>query len=264
MGVVNVTPDSFSDGGLHLQTGAAISHGLRLADAGADIVDVGGESTRPGAAPVAASEEAARVVPVVAALADAGIVVSIDTSKPVVAAAAIDAGAAIVNDVTALADPAMAGVVADSGAGLVLMHMQGTPRTMQVDPHYDDVVSEVRDHLLERAATAEAAGIPRQRICLDPGIGFGKLLEHNLELLRRLDVLVGCGYPVMVGTSRKAFLGSLTGGLPPEDRDEVTGATVALAIDRGAAVVRVHNVAVTARMARVVDAIVRNRDDGGG
>jgi len=257
MGIVNVTPDSFSDGGRFLAHDAAIAHGLAMAAAGADMVDVGGESTRPGADGVPVAAEIDRVVPVVRVLASDGVVVSIDTSKAEVAAAALDAGAAIVNDVTALGDPQMAGVVADSGAGLVLMHMLGDPRTMQDDPRYDDVVTEVRDYLLMKASVAEQAGISRQAICLDPGIGFGKGLGHNLDLMAGIGMLAGTGYPVLVGASRKAWIAHLLGDLPVEERDPPTVAAHTMAIAGGASVIRVHDVVMGLRSARVADAIVR-------
>jgi dihydropteroate synthase len=243
MGVVNVTPDSFSDGGEFLDENAAVAHCRRLLDEGADILDVGGESTRPGAEPVEAGEELRRVLPVVRAAAGMGARVSIDTAKADVARAAIDAGAAIVNDVSALRfDPALAGVVADARAECCLMHMQGEPRTMQADPRYDDVVADVRAFLEGRMAFAVAEGIAEERIWLDPGIGFGKTLEHNLELLRRLDEIVAIGRPVVIGTSRKSFLGRLTGR---DEKGRVPGtiATNVLALERGAQVFRVHDVA---------------------
>lgn len=257
MGIVNVTPDSFSDGGRFFEAERAISLGLRLAAEGADIVDVGGESTRPGADPVEAAEEIRRVLPVVETLSDAGLTVSIDTAKAEVAQAALESGAAIVNDVSALGSKDMAAVVAGHQAGLVLMHMQGTPRTMQTDPTYDDVVAEVRDFLVERAALAIRSGVAPDHIAVDPGIGFGKTLEHNLALLRHLDVLVGTGYPVLIGASRKSFLGALTGEEDPEDRDIATAATSALAVAAGVSVVRVHNVAVSRPAVQVADAMVR-------
>lgn len=262
MGVLNVTPNSFSDGGRFLDRRAAIRHGLELWAEGADLVDVGGESTRPGSEGVPAGEELGRVLPVVEALAEEGVVVSIDTTKPEVAGPALEAGAAVVNDVAALGDRAMAGLVAELGAGLVLMHMQGTPRTMQEDPRYDDVVGEVRDFLVARAREAEAAGIPPERICIDPGIGFGKLLEHNLALLAHLGELVDTGYPVLVGTSRKSFIGRILDGARVEEREEGTAATLALAVAAGAAVVRVHDVAAARRVVRVADAIVRASQEG--
>jgi dihydropteroate synthase len=257
MGVLNVTPDSFSDGGRYPSLEAAIAHGRTMADAGADLIDVGGESTRPGAEPVTLDDELARVVPLVAALAADGLAVSIDTAKPEVAGAALAAGAVVVNDVTGLGHPEMAPLVAERSAGLVIMHMQGEPRTMQSDPHYDDVVAEVGDFLVDRAGRAEAAGVRRDRIAIDPGIGFGKTFQHNLELLRHLQTLVATGYPVLLGASRKAFLGRILGGsVPAAERDAATGATVALAIEQGVAAVRVHNVAMTAQIARTVEAIM--------
>ena len=264
MGIVNVTPDSFSDGGRFLGTEAAIAHGLAMAEAGADIVDVGGESTRPGAAEVGAPEELDRVLPVVAALAEAGAVVSIDTSKAEVAEAALAAGAVIVNDVTALGDPNMAEVVRDAGAGLVLMHMLGSPRTMQDDPRYDDVVAEVKAFLAERAAFAESSGIARAAICVDPGIGFGKTLEHNLTLLAAVEELANLGYPVLIGASRKSWIPHLLGDVPVEEREPPTVAAHALAIAHGATVIRVHDVVAGLRSARVASAIVRagNRRNG--
>jgi dihydropteroate synthase len=258
MGVVNVTPDSFSDGGLFLDPARAIAHGHALADEGADILDIGGESTRPGAAPVGADEELRRVLPVIEGLAAGTGRISIDTSKAAVAAAALDAGAGLVNDVTALrGDPAMVGVVADSGSDCCLMHMRGEPRTMQDDPRYDDVVCEVKAFLSERLAFAVANGIPEDKIILDPGIGFGKTAEHNLELLRRLDELVALGRPVLVGFSRKSFLGRITG----RDVGERVASTVAvnvLAYERGATLFRVHDVAPTRDALAVAAATVRS------
>ena len=259
MGVVNVTPDSFSDGGRFFDVTEAIAHGRRLAALGADVVDVGGESTRPGAPPVSAEDELGRVIPVVRALADDGVVVSADTAKAEVAAEAVAAGAEIVNDVSALSDPAMPAVVAETGAGLVLMHMKGTPATMQDDPQYGDVTAEVRDTLLERAAFAESSGIDRARICLDPGIGFGKSIDHNLALLRGLKVLTSTGYPILVGTSRKSFIGKLAGLSNPADRDAATAGTTALAVAAEVFCVRVHDVPGNLQSARVADAIVRSR-----
>lgn len=258
MGIVNVTPDSFSDGGIHLDTTAAIAHGLALAAAGADIVDVGGESTRPGADPVPIDVERERVLPVVTALAHEGIVVSIDTAKAELADEALDAGAEIINDVTAARDPAMVEVMARTGAGVVLMHMQGTPRTMQINPQYDDVVAEVGDFLVERARVVEAAGVDRSSVAVDPGIGFGKTVVHNTELLRRLGELVARGYPVLLGASRKAFLGTITGAEAP-NRDIATAATTALAVAAGAACVRVHGVEASRQAAAVAWAVSRSR-----
>ncbi len=242
MGIVNVTPDSFSDGGLYLDPEAAVSHGLELLDEGADLVDLGGESTRPGAGPVAPEEELRRVTPVVERLAERATV-SIDTSKAVVAEAAIGAGAAMVNDVTALrGDPEMAAACAEAGVEVVLMHMLGEPRTMQEAPVYGDVVEEVLEFLLERARVAEEAGIARERIWIDPGIGFGKTAEHNFALLAATDRFVETGYRVLVGPSRKRFIGSLDGS----GEDERVGGTVAaclVAARKGASAVRVHDVA---------------------
>jgi dihydropteroate synthase len=243
MGVVNVTPDSFSDGGEFLEPQRAVAHGERLMAEGADILDVGGESTRPGADPVSADEELRRVLPVVEGLANQGVPLSIDTAKAQVARAAIDVGASIVNDVSALRfDPELAAVVAQAGTECCLMHMLGEPRTMQRDPRYDDVVSDVKAFLEERLAFAIAQGIPEERIWLDPGIGFGKTLAHNLELLRRLDEIVAIGRPVVVGTSRKSFLGKLTGR---GEKQRLPGsiATNVLALERGGSIFRVHDVA---------------------
>ena len=259
MGVLNVTPDSFSDGGRFTDPEAAIEHAMGMVEAGADIVDVGGESARPGAAAVTEADEASRTLPVVGALAGSGVIVSIDTSKPSVAAAAIEAGASIVNDVTGLRDADMLAVLASSDVGVVIMHMLGTPRTMQQNPHYEDVVVEVRDHLLARADLAVAAGIGVERIVIDPGIGFGKTLEHNLALLANIDLLVETGYPVLVGASRKSFIGTLSGVSKPGERDGPTAAAHALAIAGGARVIRVHDVTVGRGSARVADAIVAAR-----
>jgi dihydropteroate synthase len=247
MGIVNVTPDSFSDGGLYLDPGAAVVHGLELADAGAAILDVGGESTRPGAMPVGADEELRRVVPVIEELASAedapGVELSVDTSKARVASEALKRGATLVNDVTALrGDPEMAAVIAEHEADCCLMHMRGEPRTMQDDPHYDDVVSDVKAFLEERLAFAVANGIAESRVILDPGIGFGKTTAHNLELIRRLDELVALGRPVMIGASRKSFIGRITGRSDPAEREAGTVAINVLAFARGATVFRVHDV----------------------
>jgi dihydropteroate synthase len=259
MGIVNVTPDSFSDGGRFLATTDAVAHGRRLLDEGADLLDVGGESTRPGAEPVAPDDELARVVPVVRALAQGGARVSIDTSKLEVAEAAVRAGARYVNDVTAFrAEPDLAGFVADAKVDCCLMHMRGEPRTMQDDPRYDDVVDDVRAHLEERMAFAVAEGVKEERIELDPGIGFGKTVEHNLELLRRLDELTTLGRPIVVGTSRKGFLGRLT-GREPDERVPGTIATNVLALERGASVFRVHDVAAVRDALTVAAATLQPR-----
>jgi dihydropteroate synthase len=262
MGIVNVTPDSFSDGGRFLAHDAAIAHGLAMAEAGADLIDLGGESTRPGADDVPAADEIDRVIPVAEALSARGVLVSIDTSKAEVAAAAVAAGAVAINDVTALGDPDMAPLAAETGAGIVLMHMLGTPRTMQADPHYDDVVAEVGEFLEARAVTARAAGIDRDAICIDPGIGFGKTLDHNLALLGGIEALTGLGYPVLVGASRKSWMTHLLGEMTPEERDPLTAAAHALAIAGGASMVRVHDVVMGLRSARIADAIVRSVAEG--
>ena len=262
MGVVNVTPDSFSDGGLYLDSERAIEHGGELAAQGADILDVGGESTRPGAAGVSPTEELERVGPVVEALAGEGgpdVPVSVDTSKLAVAEAALQAGASMVNDVTALrAEPQLAGLCADRGCELVLMHMLGTPRTMQEDPRYEDVVDDVKAFLAERIEFAVAAGVEEERIYVDPGIGFGKTVEHNLELLRRLRELRDLGRPIVIGTSRKSFIGRLTG----REVGERLGGTIAsnvAALLGGADVFRVHEVAEVRQALSVAEAILGRR-----
>ena len=245
MGVVNVTPDSFSDGGRYLDAAAAIAHGRSLVAEGADILDVGGESTRPGAPSVPEDEELRRVMPVIEGLmaSGCGARISIDTSKRGVAARALDAGATLVNDVTALrGDPGMAGVIAAADAECCLMHMLGDPRTMQDDPRYDDVVGDIKAFLGERMAFAVDAGIAPERILIDPGIGFGKTVAHNLELLARLGVFLDLGRPLVIGTSRKSFLGRLT-GREVDERVAATIATCVLAYERGARVFRVHDVA---------------------
>lgn len=244
MGILNVTPDSFSDGGRFHSADEAIAQALVLADAGADIIDVGGESSRPGAEPVALEEELARVVPVVAGLRGrCQAAVSVDTTKAAVARAALAAGASIVNDISACtADPDMVEIVKASGAGVVLMHMQGTPRTMQVAPRYDDVVAEVRTYLADRARALLAAGVGAAHIAVDPGIGFGKTPTHNLQLLAQLEALVALGYPVAVGLSRKRLLGTLT-GRPVEARLAGGLAGLAWCVAHGAGIMRVHDVA---------------------
>jgi len=247
MGVVNVTPDSFSDGGEWFETDAAVTHGLALVAEGAAILDVGGESTRPGAAPVEEEEELRRVLPVVERLRAAGARVSIDTSKLGVAEAAVARGADYVNDVTAFrAAPELAGFVADAGVDCCLMHMLGDPRTMQDDPRYEDVVDDVRAFLEKRVAFAVREGVKEERIMVDPGIGFGKTLVHNLTLIDRLHELCSIGRPIVIGTSRKSFLGRLTGRTDPHERVAGTVATNVLALERGASVFRVHDVAANA------------------
>ncbi|MCE9614600.1 MAG: dihydropteroate synthase [Lentisphaerae bacterium] len=246
MGILNVTPDSFSDGGLYQDPGAAVEQALRLAAEGADIIDIGGESTRPGAAPVPTEVELSRVMPVLEGLRGrCQAALSVDTTKAVVAQAALAAGAHIVNDVSAcMADPDMVEVLRAAGAGVVLMHMRGTPRTMQLDPHYGDVVAEVRRHLAERAQALMEAGVDAGQIALDPGIGFGKTVAHNTRLLARLEALVDLGHPVVVGLSRKSLVGALT-GRPATERLAGSLAGLVWCADRGAAVLRVHDVAAS-------------------
>ena len=256
MGVINVTPDSFSDGGIHLDPVAATDAGRQMMEQGADVVDIGGESTRPGAEAVPVDEELRRVLPVVETLVSAGALVSIDTSKPEVAKAALAAGAEIVNEVTAAAAPGMPEVLADSGAGVVLMHMKGTPRTMQHDPTYDDVVSEVAEFLGSRAQQLIAAGVDRASIAIDPGIGFGKTVTHNLELIEGLGKLAGMGFPVVLGASRKSFLGRVAGIKDATQRDGATAVTTALGFERGARVFRVHDVASSRAALSLAAAIV--------
>jgi len=257
MGVLNITPDSFYDGGRHVEPEAAVDHGLALVEDGADILDIGGESTRPGSDPVPAEEEIRRVLPVLAALRPrTKALLSVDTTKPNVARTALEAGADIINDIDAASlDPRLLRLAADSGAGFVLMHMKGVPKTMQVNPTYDDVAAEVRSFLAEKLDIAEAYGLDRERVVVDPGIGFGKRLEDNLELIRRLDVLAGLDRPVLVGVSRKSFIGKIL-NLPPDDRLEGTLAAAILSLARGAHILRVHDVRAARRAALVADAIL--------
>lgn len=254
MGIVNVTPDSFSDGG-RVAPEDAVAHGLSLLDQGADVLDVGGESTRPGSLPVSADEELRRILPVIRALAERGAVVSVDTNKPEVAEAAVAAGAVLINDITGLRHGAMLDVAARLGVPVVAMHMQGTPQTMQDDPRYEDVVAEVRAFLLEAALRARARGV---KVMIDPGPGFGKTVEHNLTLLRHLDQLHVEGCPTLLATSRKGFIGKVL-DLPVGERLEGTLATLALGVARGADMVRVHDVKAAVRTVRMADAIVRGR-----
>jgi len=258
MGIVNVTPDSFFDGGRFLDPEAAVAHALRLVQEGADLLDIGAESTRPGSVPVEEAEERRRLIPVVAAVAKAvSVPISVDTSKAVVAKAAIDAGAVIVNDVTALrGDPAMVDLIAMSGAGVVLMHMQGTPQTMQLAPRYHDVVEEVGDFLAEQVRFAMERGVTKGQIMLDPGIGFGKTLAHNLDLLAQLRTFTKLGLPLLVGPSRKAFIGQLVEH-SMQDRAWGTAGVIALAVEQGANVLRVHDVAAMKDVVRVAAAISR-------
>ena len=261
MGIVNVTPDSFSDGGHFLDAGRAVEHGLELAAAGAAVLDVGGESTRPGSQPVPADEQQRRIVPVIRRLAaESGVPVSVDTADASVAAAALEAGAAVVNDVTAGRDPAMMPLVAEARAGYVFMHMQGTAATMQIDPRYDDVVAEVGSFLAERRQAALEAGIPAGGLMADPGLGFGKTVAHNLTLLARLDEIISAaGVPVLVGPSRKGFIGGAGGApgapLPVDQREDATLATVVWALDHGASMVRVHEVAPAVQAVRLLRAV---------
>ena len=257
MGVLNVTPDSFSDGGRFLDHEDAVKQALRMVEDGADLVDVGGESTRPGSDPVPADEERRRVVPIVERLArEVEVPISIDTRRAEVAAAAVEAGAKIVNDVTAGRDPEMFDVVRSSGAALVLMHMKGEPKTMQEAPHYDDVVREVHDYLGERVEAAVAAGIGREAISVDPGLGFAKTTPHSLVLMKHTDALLDLGRPVLVGPSRKSFIGDVLGTEVGERAEGTVGAACYM-VGKGAHIVRVHDVRETVRAVRVVDAILR-------
>jgi dihydropteroate synthase len=259
MGIVNVTSDSFSDGAMLASADDAVAHGARLVDEGADLVDVGGESTRPGSDPIEADEELLRVVPVIEGLVKArpGTPLSVDTRKPEVASAALDAGASVVNDIAGGRNSALLETVSRTGAGVVLMHMRGEPKTMQDDPRYDDVVAEVHEFLRERIEAAVFAGIPEERICIDPGIGFGKTVDHNLALLRAVPALRMLGAAVMVGASRKGFIGTLTGVEDPAARLEGSLAVAVLAAAHGADLVRVHDVEATVRALKVADAVVR-------
>lgn len=254
MGIVNVTPDSFSDGGLHLQHEAALAHARLLIAEGADILDIGGESTRPGAQPVSVQQELERVLPVIEGLRGVAVPISIDTRKPEVMRAAIAAGAQMVNDIDALQDAAAMNAVASSNVAVCLMHKQGVPQTMQAQPHYENVVAEVREFLSVRIAAAEAAGIQRSRIVIDPGFGFGKTLEHNLALLRELNKLTELGVPVLVGLSRKSMLGALT-GQDVAQRLPASVAAALIAVQRGAAIVRVHDVRATVDAVKVWNAV---------
>ncbi|MEE9138971.1 MAG: dihydropteroate synthase [candidate division NC10 bacterium] len=256
MGVLNVTPNSFSDGGLYLEPGRAVEHAHRLVEEGADLIDVGGESTRPGSEPVSAEEELRRILPLLRCLVEKlPVPISVDTYKADVAAVVLAEGVDLINDMSGLSfDPRMASVVAEVRAGLVLSHIRGSPRTMQADPKYTDVLGEVREHLRERILLAEAEGVHPEAIAVDPGIGFGKRVEHNLLLLKRLPELQVLGKPVLIGPSRKAFIGKIL-DLPVEERLEGTAATVAVAIWQGAHILRVHDVQAMVRVARMTDAI---------
>jgi dihydropteroate synthase len=256
VGIVNVTPDSFSDGGEFLDVDAAISHGLSLYESGAGLIDIGGESTRPGSHPVTAQVETERILPVVAALASRGVPVSVDTSKASVAAAAISAGACAVNDVTGFSAPEMVEVCVANRVGAVVMHMLGEPRTMQSSPRYQDVVAEVRAFLEKQARRLVEAGLDPEAIVVDPGFGFGKTTSHNLQIIAGLSELVTLGYPVMLGTSRKSTLAAIAGSRRPADRDGLTAITTALAYERGARIFRVHNVHASRDALQIAAAIV--------
>jgi dihydropteroate synthase len=260
MGVLNITPDSFSDGGQFFDRDKAIEQGVKMAADGAAIIDVGPESTRPGAQAVTADEQVRRAIPVIAKLAKkTKTCISIDTTNYEVAKAALDAGANIINDITALADERMAQLAAKQKTPVILMHMQGTPRTMQGEPKYKDVVSEILKFLLDRAKRAEKFGIAKERILIDPGIGFGKTVEHNLQLLANIDKFVKTGYRVLVGPSRKWFIGKLTGKEDPADRTFGTAAAVALCASAGVSIVRVHDVAKMLEVAKIVNAIIKGK-----
>lgn len=259
IGIINITPDSFSGDGLAGKPDAAVEQGLRMVEQGADILDVGGQSTRPGSDPVPVEEELGRVMPVLEGLAGrADVPISIDTCSAQVAEAACNAGASIVNDITGLGqDPRMAEAAVMAGAAVVIMHMKGTPKTMQQTPQYDDVIGDIAAYLRERTQLAMQAGVGEDQIVVDPGIGFGKALQHNLEILRRLEEFKSLGFPLLVGTSRKSMIGAVL-DLPADQRVEGTAATVALAIQKGADIVRVHDVLQMARVAKMADAIVRH------
>jgi dihydropteroate synthase len=263
MGILNVTPDSFSDGGLYANPGAAVAHAIRMVEEGADVIDIGGESTRPGAEPVSAEDEIARVIPVIWDLsAKIEVPISIDTYHPEVARAALDAGAEIINDITGFMDPNMRALAAERKTPSIIMHMKGTPRNMQECPMYEDVVSEVIAFLRERIADAVEAGLPEEYIVIDPGIGFAKTAEHNLEIIRRLVEFKSLGRPILIGTSRKAFTGKFTGVDSPADRLEGTAATVAISVVNGANIVRVHDVKEMTRVAQMSDAIMGGMGKG--
>lgn len=255
-GIVNVTPDSFSDGGSHFDADAAIRHGIALVEQGADLLDVGGESTRPGAEAVSEDEELRRVIPVIEALArETGVPISIDTSKPGVMRAAVRAGAGLINDVYALRQDGALDAAAELGVPVCLMHMQGEPRTMQADPQYDEVVADIKRFLADRLFNCELAGIPRKRLLIDPGFGFGKTLDHNVELLRELQQFATLNATLFVGLSRKSFLGTLGGRREPAERVHASVAAALIAVQRGAAIVRVHDVAATADALEVWNAV---------
>ncbi len=257
MGILNVTPDSFYDGGSHYSTDAAVEHARRMIREGADVIDVGGESTRPGSKSVPVSEELRRVVPVIKSLAEErGVCLSVDTYKPEVARAALKAGARMINDVYGLRKEGMSEVAAEYGVPVVVMHMQGTPKSMQENPKYADVVEDIKDFFVERVSSLEGCGVSKNKVILDPGLGFGKTTEHNLEILRRLDEFKSMRCPILVGPSRKSFIGNVL-GLPADLRLEGTLAVLAVSVMKGAKFLRVHDVGASVRAARMVDAILR-------
>ncbi len=260
MGILNVTPDSFSDGGRYADAERALAHGREMAAAGADIIDVGGESTRPGSQPLSEEEELRRIIPVIERLsAELAVPISVDTYKATVAEKALRAGASIVNDISGLRfSPEMARVAADYGAAVIVMHIKGTPRDMQQNPVYDDVIAEITAYLEEGIGIALRAGVDRERVLIDPGIGFGKTLEHNLVILERLDEFRGLGRPIVLGTSRKKFIGTVLDVPSPEERVFGTAATVALGIERGASIVRVHDVRQMVQVVRMTDAVLKS------
>ncbi len=260
MGVVNVTPDSFSDGGLYFQKDSAIKHALKLIDDGADIIDIGGESTRPGSFPIDAEEEIRRTIPVIEELAKkTKIPLSIDTYKAEVAKRALDAGASIVNDISALRfDPEMASVVAEYGVPVILMHIKGTPRNMQVNPFYNALIPEIISYFEESILLCKEAGISGDKIIIDPGIGFGKTVEHNLEIIANLKEFLSLGKPIAIGVSRKSFIGKLLGDAPPSERLEGTASAVAIAVFNGANIIRVHDVLEMSKVVKIADALKRH------
>ena len=261
MGILNITPDSFSDGGIHFDASHAVDHALRMIDDGADIIDIGGESTRPGSEPVSLDEELRRTLPVIAALAEnISVPISIDTYKSPVAIRALEAGASMVNDISGMRfDPEMPKVISRFRVPVVIMHIKGTPKNMQLHPTYEALIPEIMDYFRSSIRFAVKSGIPEKMIILDPGIGFGKTFEHNLEIMNNLDTFSALEKPLLIGPSRKAFLGKILGGLPPQERLEGTAASVAISIIKGAHIVRVHDVREMARVAKVADAIKQQR-----
>ncbi|MGB9595907.1 MAG: dihydropteroate synthase [Candidatus Poribacteria bacterium] len=258
MGILNVTPDSFSDGGLFVNVESAIEHAKKMIQDGADIIDIGGESTRPGAEAISIDVELSRVIPVISELSKStDVCISIDTYKPEVAEIAIDNGACMVNDISAISDPKMAKVVAKSGVPIVLMHKKGTPKDMQISPHYNSLIDEIKKYLQDKVNMAERSGISSDKIIIDPGIGFGKTVEHNLEILRRLNEFKSLGKPILIGTSRKSFIGKILNIDDPKERIDGTSATVAIAIANGADIIRVHDVKQMKMVAQIADAIIR-------